>query len=258
VSGGTAVDLVLVSVDGPVATVTFNRPDKLNALTLPMLERLERVLGDVEDDETIRVLIVTGAGERAFCAADIDAWSKLEPLDMWRRWTRTGRRVMDRLAALRQPTIASLNGVAFGGGLELALACDLRVAADHVQLAAPEVGVATVPAWGMTARLPAVIGPARAKEMILTASRIPAATAETWGLVNRVVPPADLATATTELARSIAAQAPVSVQVAKELIDAGRGGPAEPLGSGLTAFTGDASEGVTAFRERRPPAFDGS
>ena len=251
---------LLVSLDGPVATITLNRPEKLNALTLPMLAALEEALLTIDADAEIRVVVIKGSGAKAFSAgADVVAWSSLAPLDMWRTWTRTGHRVMERLESLRQPTIAALNGIAYGGGLELALACDLRLAADHVKLAAPEVGIATVPGWGMTTRLATVIGPARAKQMILTGLPIDAERAADWGLVSEVVPAADLDAATDDLAARIAAQAPVAVQVAKELIDATRPRTSlEALGGGLTAFTDDAREGQAAFRERRPPEYGGS
>jgi enoyl-CoA hydratase len=251
---------VLVSIDGPVARITLNRPEKLNALTLPMLADLDAAFIAIEADADVRVLVIEGAGTKAFSAgADVVAWSALSPLDMWRTWTRTGQRVLDRLESLRQPTIAALNGVAFGGGLELALACDLRIAADHVKVGAPEVGIGTVPGWGMTTRLPAVVGPARAKQMILTGSPVDAGEAASWGLVSEVVPAGDLAARAGELAARISAQAPVAVQVAKQLIDANRPRTSlEPLGGGLTAFTDDAGEGQAAFRERRPPAYGGS
>ena len=251
---------LLVSLDGPVATITLNRPEKLNALTLPMLAALEEALLTIDADPEVRVVVIKGSEARAFSAgADVVAWSSLAPLDMWRTWTRTGHRVMERLESLRQPTIAALNGIAYGGGLELALACDLRLAADHVTLAAPEVGIATVPGWGMTTRLATVIGPARAKQMILTGLPIDAERAASWGLVSEVVPATDLDAATDELAARIAAQAPVAVQVAKELIDAARPRTSlEALGGGLTAFTDDAREGQAAFRERRPPEYGGS
>ena len=251
---------LVVSLDGPVATITLNRPEKLNALTLPMLAALEEALLTIDADSEIRVVVIKGSGPKAFSAgADVVAWSSLAPLDMWRTWTRTGHRVMERLESLRQPTIAALNGIAYGGGLELALACDLRLAADHVKLAAPEVGIATVPGWGMTTRLATVIGPARAKHMILTGLPIDAERAASWGLVSEVVPAAELDAATDELAARIAAQAPVAVQVAKELIDATRPRASlEALGGGLTAFTDDAREGQAAFRERRTPEYGGS
>ena len=251
---------VIVETRGPVTLITLNRPEKLNALTLPMLAALEAALVTIDADPEIRVVVIKGSGSKAFSAgADVVAWSSLAPLDMWRTWTRTGHRVMERLESLRQPTIAALNGIAYGGGLELALACDLRLAADHVKLAAPEVGIATVPGWGMTTRLATVIGPARAKQMILTGLPIDAERAASWGLVSEVVPAAELDAATDELAARIAAQAPVAVQVAKELIDATRPRTSlEALGGGLTAFTDDAREGQAAFRERRTPEYGGS
>ena len=162
-----------LTLDGPIATVTLNRPDKLNALDPEMLRGLETLAAQIEEDETTRVLLLTGAGERAFCVgADINAWAALEPLDMWRRWIRDGHRVFGCLARLRQPVIAVLHGYTFGGGLELALAADVRLAADGIELAMPEVKIGTIPGWGGTQRLPAVIGPARAKQMILSGTRI--------------------------------------------------------------------------------------
>jgi enoyl-CoA hydratase len=255
-------DLVLLAVDGPVATVTLNRAEKRNAIAPAMLADLDAILSEVEASDAIRVLVVTGAGDRAFCAgADITAWSELAPIDMWRRWIPAGQRVLDHLESLRQPTIAAINGFAFGGGLELALACDLRIAADHATFAAPEVGIATVPGWGATGRLTAMVGPARAKQLILTGEPIDAQIAAAWGLIGEVVPAADLTNRAGVLATRIAEQAPIAVQVAKQLIDGQRPRPAvalEALGGGLTAFTTDAQEGRAAFRQRRPPTFGGS
>ena len=227
-----------------------------------MLQALEVALASIEADEAIRVVVLTGAGERAFCAgADVDAWSSLAPIDMWRTWVRAGHRAMDRLEGMRQPTIAALNGIAYGGGLELALACDLRIAADTVKVAAPEVGIATIPAWGMLTRLAVVAGPARAKQMILTGEPVEARRAEAWGVLSEVVPAAELQAAVHRTAERIAAQAPVAVQVAKQLVDGLRprvSASLEALGSGLTAFTDDASEGRASFRERRQARFEGS
>jgi enoyl-CoA hydratase/carnithine racemase len=231
-------------------------------MTPEMLEGLESTLSAIEADESIRVVVLTGAGDRAFCAgADINAWSSLAPIDMWRHWVRLGHRVVDRLDGLRQPTIAAINGIAYGGGLELALACDLRIAADTARVAAPEVGIGTIPGWGMTSRLAVVAGPARAKQMILTGEPVEASRAEAWGVLSEVVPAEELQVAARRTADRIAAQAPVAVQVAKQLIDGLRPRvPAslEALGSGLTAFTDDAGEGLVSFRERREAHFGGS
>lgn len=253
---------LLFAVDGLIATITIDRPEKRNAVTPEMLEGLESILAAIEADAGIRAVILTGAGDRAFCAgADVNAWSSLAPIEMWRSWVRLGHRVVDRLEALRQPTIAALNGIAYGGGLELALACDLRLAADTVRVAAPEVGIGTIPGWGMTTRLALLAGPARAKQMILSGEPVDARRAEAWGVLSEVVPAAELQVAARRTAERIAAQAPVAVQVAKQLIDGLRPRvPAslEALGSGLAAFTDDAAEGLAGFRERRPPNFGGS
>ena len=258
----TNVTGLRVELEGAIATITLDRPEKLNAVTPEMLAGLEAALASIEADEAIRVVVLTGAGDRAFSAgADINAWSSLAPIDMWRTWVRTGHRVMDRLEGLRQPTIAALNGIAYGGGLELALACDLRIAADTVRVAAPETGIGTIPGWGMTTRLAVVAGPARAKQMILTGEPVDARRAEAWGVLSEVVPAAELEAAVRRTAERVAAQAPVAVQVAKQLIDGLRPRvPAslEALGSGLTAFTDDAGEGLASFRDRRPASFGGS
>ncbi len=253
---------VLRATDGPIATIMLNRPAKLNAIDPTMLMQLDAIAADLERAHDVRVVLLTGAGERAFCVgADIGAWSALAPLEMWRHWIRDGHRVFGRVARLPQPVIAVLGGHAFGGGLELALAADLRLAAEGAELAFPEVKLATVPGWGGTQRLPALIGASRAKRMIFTGGRIDAATAERWGLVDLVAPRQDLMDRARALAGEIAANAPVSVRIAKQLIDSA-GGTAtgeilEALAGALAATTSDAREGATAFRERRPPQFKG-
>lgn len=250
-------DPILFSIDDAIATVTLNRPDKLNALTLEMLARLEEIAADLEQKRDVRVVLITANG-RAFCVgADIYAWSALEPLTMWRQWIRDGHRIFDRIAHLPQPVIALLGGYTFGGGLELALAADLRLVAEGVQLALPEVTLGTIPGWAGTQRLPALIGVARAKQMILSGDRIDATTAERWGLVNEVVPADQLSVRGHELAQTIARNAPVAVQVAKQIMNGGTGTTLEALASGLTAYTDDLKEGLAAFRERRPPNFRG-
>lgn len=251
--------LITLSIDTHIATITLNRPEKLNALTPLMLAQLEGIAAELEQNEEVRVVLLTGSG-RAFCVgADIYAWSALEPLQMWRQWIRNGHRVFDRLARLPQPIIAVLNGYTFGGGLELALAADLRLAAETVQLALPETTLGTIPGWAGTQRLPRLIGAGRAKQMIFTGARIDAATAERWGLVNEVMAADALQTRARELAESIARNAPVAVQAAKQLIDGELTSAVtlEALASGMTAFTADLQEGLAAFRERRSPDFQG-
>jgi enoyl-CoA hydratase/carnithine racemase len=252
-----ATDRLLVERDDAIVTLTLNRPPKLNAIDPSMLAALDQTLADLGRDDNARVVILAGAGGRAFSVgADIGAWSALEPLAMWRNWTRDGHRVFDLLATLRQPTIAVIEGFAFGGGLELALAADLRLATAGAQLAMPEVQIGTLPGWAGTRRLPALIGPARAKQLIFSGARLDAATAERWGLINEVVAPDRLAERARELAGQIAANAPVAVQLAKAAID---GDPLslEAIAGALAATTADGREGIAAFREKRSPRFEG-
>jgi enoyl-CoA hydratase len=251
---------LLFEIDGAIATITLDRSEKLNAITPAMLSALETTVRELDANVNVRAVIVTGAGERAFSVgADINAWAALEPIEMWRRWVRDGHRVFDALAGLRQPTIAALNGFTFGGGLELALACDLRIAAEGIQLGSPEVKIGAVPGWGGTRRLTRAIGEARAKQLIFTGGRIDAAKAEAWGLVNEIVPAGELMSRARQIAEEIAANAPISVQVTKQIIngDTNAGAVVEALAGALAATTNDGKEGVASFREKRAPNYEG-
>ena len=253
---------VQLDIDGFIATITRNRPEKLNSITPGMLTELEVIVHALDRNNDVRAVIITGSGERAFSVgADINAWAALEPIDMWRRWIRDGHRVFDAVARLRQPTIAALNGYTFGGGLELALATDIRIAADGIELGAPEVKIGTVPGWGGTQRLARLLGASRAKQLVFTGGRIDAGRAEAWGLVNDVVTRNDLLSRAQSMASEISANAPISVQIAKQVIDGGlgEGGGAvlEALAGALAASTSDGAEGVASFREKRPPVFEG-
>lgn len=251
----TADGRVTLEVAEQIAVVTLDRPAKLNALGPRMLAELEARLAAIDRDLDVRVVILTGAGERAFCVgADINAWAALDPLDMWRGWVREGHRIFRRLADLRQPTIAAINGYAFGGGLELALAADLRIAAEPARFALPETKIGTLPGWAGTRRLPEIVGMARAKQMVFTGARVDAATAERWDLVNEVVAAGMLMERSTELAREIAGNAPVALQLAKAALD--RGDAAlEAVSGALAASAEDGQEGIAAFREKRAPEF---
>lgn len=254
---GDADDTLLVSAEGPVRTVVLNRPAKLNALSAEMVQALEAHLADIDHRQDARVVVLAAAGERAFSVgADVNAWSALEPLEMWRWWVRDGHRVMQRLSSLRQPVIAQVQGMAFGGGLELAMAADLRLAADTATFGMPETAIGTLPGWGGTQRLPALIGAARAKHLIFSGERIDAATAERWGLVNEVIPAAGLSARVEALAAKIAANAPVAVQLAKSAINHDPSA-LEALAGALAAGAEDGREGMAAFREKRPPVFRG-
>lgn len=249
-------------IKGHIAQVQLNRPEKLNAIDRDMIADLAEAVERIDSSLEARVVLIRGSGDRAFCVgADINDWTSLEPMDMWRRWIRDGHRVFARIAALRQPVIAVLNGFTLGGGLELALAADIRLAADGIELGFPEVSIATLPGWGGTQRLPALIGKGRAKQMIFTSQRISAPQAEQWGLVNEVLPRDQLDDRADELARQIAANAPLAVQFAKQAIDSGTEGAAgytlEALAGALSAHSDDAQEGLASFQERRPPDYSG-
>jgi enoyl-CoA hydratase len=249
---------VKFAIEGVVARIRLDRSEKLNALDPEMLSALEEAVGEAERSRAVRVILLEAAGEKAFCVgADILAWTALSPLAMWSEWVRRGHRIFDRLEHARQPVICAIQGYAFGGGLEIALACDLRIAADSARFALPEVKLGTVPGWGGTSRLPKLIGSGRAKQMIFTGEQIPADVAERWGLVNEVVPAGSLTDRVTAIAQKIAANAPVAVQTAKQLIATPSAAIQESLASAVNAFSDDAKEGLAAFREKRPPKFEG-
>lgn len=246
---------------GDMAVITLARAGKLNALTPSMLRQLTEHTEAVHADDTIHTVLVTAEGDRAFCAgADLAAFADQDALAVWRHWVHTGHEAFRRLASLRQPVIAVLQAGAFGGGLELALACDLRVAADTARLGLPEVGIGTLPGWGGTARLTALVGPARAKRMILTGDLVDATTALQWGLVDEVVPADQVRQAAERLVAAIGRRGPVAVQLAKQVLNHATPSTAEAfeaLAGALSATTDDRAEGLAAFRERRTPRFFG-
>ena len=249
---------VKFAIQGAVARITLDRPEKLNALDPEMLTALEDAVAQAEQSCEVRVIVLAASGEKAFCVgADILAWTALSPLEMWSEWVRRGHRIFERLERARQPVICAIQGFAFGGGLELALACDIRIVADSARFAMPEVKLGTVPGWGGTDRLPRLIGSARAKQMIFTGEPIAADVAERWGLANEVVPSASLSDRVTELAEKIASNAPVAVQTAKQLIASPASVTLEALAGAVNAFSDDAREGLAALREKRSPKFKG-
>jgi enoyl-CoA hydratase/carnithine racemase len=249
---------VKFAIQGAIARITLDRPEKLNALDPEMLAALEDAVTQAEQSHQVRVIVLAAAGEKAFCVgADIFAWTALSPLDMWSEWVRRGHRIFERLERAKQPVISAIQGFAYGGGLELALACDIRIVTDSARFAMPEVKLGTIPGWGGTDRLPRLIGSARAKQMIFTGEPIAADVAERWGLANEVVPVASLSDRVTELAEKIAGNAPIAVQTAKQLIASPSSASLESLASAVNAFSDDAKEGLAAFREKRSPKFAG-
>ena len=249
---------VKFAIQGAIARITLDRPEKLNALDPEMLTALEDAVSQAEQSRQVRVIMLAAAGEKAFCVgADILAWTALSPLDMWSEWVRRGHRIFEQLERAKQPVICAIQGFAYGGGLELALACDIRIVTDSARFAMPEVKLGTVPGWGGTGRLPKLIGSARAKQMIFTGEPIAADVAERWGLANEVVPVASLNDRATGLAEKIAGNAPIAVQTAKQLIASPSSGTLESLAAAVNAFSDDAREGLAAFREKRSPKFTG-
>lgn len=250
-------DYVRFDATGPVARITLARPDKLNALTLAMVDALDAACATLERSAQVRVVILDSENTKAFCSgADIKEWGELGPKAMWRTWTRLGHRIFDRLATLPQPTIAAVNGLAFGGGLELALACDLRVAAADSTFAMPEASVGAIPGWGGTRRLTRLVGPGRAKSLVLRAARIDGPTALSWGLVEELVPSAELSTSVRAIAEEIASRSPDAVQLSKQLIDCEAGGmSAETIAAGLALSLPNGREGADAFKAKRAPDF---
>ena len=246
--------------DGALVRITLDRPAKLNALTPAMLAGLRDAAERIERDDGIRVAVLSATGERAFCVgADIDAWASADALHIWRHWVRDGHAVFDRLARMRPPLIAAIEGLALGGGLELAATADLRVAGADAAFGLPEADIGAVPGWSGTQRLVRTVGAAPVKLMALAGERLDARAAERAGMVHRVVPAGTALAAALAMAERIAARAPVAVQLTKQLINAAEGedtaATLEALASGVAAGTQDIREGVASFREKRPPAF---
>ncbi len=244
--------LTSIERDGILCTVTLNRESKLNSITPAMLDELEDHARAIDEDKSIRVVILTGAGTRAFCVgADINQWAALEPLDMWRQWVKRGHQVFDKWARLRQPVITALNGHAFGGGLELAITGDIRIASKLAQYALPEASIGTCPGWSGSQRLVRLIGGSQTKYLAISGQRMSANAALNAGLIHEVVEPDDLLPRARHLAQEMATKAPISLQLTKQLVNSASGEESdsviEGMAGALAAYTQDAKEGIASF-----------
>jgi len=257
----TAVPVVS-RVDGPVATVCLNAPP-LNLLNTPVYEALDAAFRAMTEDDGVRAVILTGAGARAFSAgADVKEFARrqAEP-SAWRRDLTRIHEIFTRIERCPKPTVAALNGLAYGGGLELALTCDLRIAAAEIRLALPEITLGQFPATGGTQRLPRLIGFARARSLMLLGEPVTATEAQTFGLIDRVVAPGDVLPTAMAVGATLATRSGVAVAALKRALHEGLG---RPLAEGLAlevdlmealSYSADATEGYQAFLEKRPPRF---
>jgi len=256
-------DTLVLERDGAIAAITINRPKVLNALNAQTLDELRRAVLDLQRDAAIRVVILTGAGEKSFVAgADINELAVQTPTG-GREHALTGQHVFDLIENLGKPVIAAVNGYALGGGCELAMACTLRIAADTAKLGQPEISLGLMPGYAGTQRLPRLVGKGKAMEMMLTGAPIGADEALRIGLVNRVVPAADVMTEARNLAAQLAASAPVAMRYIINAVNKGMEMPFaeacqyEATLFGLVASTDDMREGTKAFLEKRKATFTG-
>jgi enoyl-CoA hydratase len=258
-----ALESLLLERDDAVAIITINRPKVLNALNTQTVDELRRVMLDLKQDEGVRAIILTGAGEKAFVAgADINELAVQTPAS-GREHALAGQHVLDVIENLGKPVIAAINGFALGGGCELAMACTLRIAADTARLGQPEITLGLLPGYAGTQRLPRLVGKGTAMEMILTGAPIAAEEAQRIGLVNRVVPAAELMAEARALAARLATSAPIAMRYIINAVNKGvEMGFAEACQYeatlfGLVASTDDMREGTKAFLEKRKAEFKG-
>lgn len=258
-----AYETLLFEKRDGVAFLTINRPEKLNALNQKVMKEIHDCFERLKDDNEVKAVIVTGAGEKAFVAgADINELAVQAPLG-GRETSLSGQRTLDLIENLGKPVLAAVNGFALGGGCELAMACTLRIASENARLGQPEVKLGIIPGYGGTQRLSRLVGKGRAMELILTGDPVSAQEAYRIGLVNQVVPLKDLMATAEALARKMMANGPVALRLAMEAVNHGmemteaEGQFLEATLFGLCCSTDDKNEGTRAFLEKRPPKFVG-
>ena len=246
-----------------IATITLNRPEVLNAFSKEVADEVLQAVDDIRKDENVRVVILTGAGEKAFSAgADIKAMKGMNALKA-RELSLMGEKICSAFENLEKPVIAAINGYALGGGLETAMSCDIRIASENARMGQTEVNIGLIPGWGGTQRLIRLVGATKAKELIYTGKIIDAKTAEQFGIVNMVVSADKLKETVRQFAAELAQKAPVALKVAKAVINKGAeisldaAIALEREGFGVAASTEDLQEGVSAFIEKRKPTFKG-
>lgn len=254
---------IIFKKEGNIAVIKFNRPKALNAINPDVLREVHAAIEEIEGDPSIRVLILTGEGEKAFVAgADIAFMKDLDPLE-GRQFSRQGQRLLFRLEKLAVPVIACVNGFALGGGTEIAMACDFIYASENAKFGQPEINLGVIPGFGGTQRLSRLVGKAIAKELCMTGMMISAKEAREIGLVNKVFPPENLWEQTLKTAENLAAKGRVSMRAVKRCIDRGfdldlqSGCYMEADNFALCLASPDGKEGMSAFLEKRPPEFKG-
>ena len=253
---------IIVKKEGAIAWLTLNRPHRLNTLTTDMIDEMQSALNGFEADKEVRCIVITGAGDKAFSAgADVTAFTGVTP-SMAAEASAKGQALFTRLER-GKPVIACMNGYALGGGLEMALACDFRIASENVEVGQPELNLGLIPGWGGTQRLVRIVGLARAKQMIMFGDRMSAEEAAKIGLITKVVARAKLVEETTAFANRLADGAPVALRLAKEALNFGTQVPLdvglklEANAFGIVLSTKDVMEGVSAFMSKRKPEFKG-
>ena len=256
-------ETLLVERDNAVCVVTINRPKVLNALNRQTINELSQVMSDLQQDRDVRAVVVTGAGEKAFVAgADINELAVLSPAE-GQLHARRGQAVFDAIEQLGKPVVAAINGFALGGGCELAMACTIRIAAESARLGQPEINLGIIPGYAGSQRLTRLVGKGRALEILLSGDMVPAVRAFEIGLVNRVVPAAELMAEAKKVASSLAAKAPLAIRYIIEAVNHGAEMPLpdaqflEASLFGLVAASDDMKEGTKAFLEKRPPSWQG-